>query len=204
MTQLDLLLVVADKNMEAAVTGLLSRPASLGIRPVDFELQVHPRSDPGCFYEGADLLRAQQGRARHALIMFDADWQGAPSDTATKLEALMQQDFLRKGVAGWAEAIVIAPELEAWVFSDSPHVADALGRVVDSKRFRERLDAEGLWTRSQSKPDDPKAAVEWALHQKRQPRSSSTYRNLAMNVSFRRCSDPAFVRFRSLLQAWFL
>ena len=38
----DLLCLVADKNMEAAVSGLLSRPRALGIRPIARELMVPP------------------------------------------------------------------------------------------------------------------------------------------------------------------
>ena len=47
----DLKVVVADKNMQATFSGLVTRHQSLGIQPLQLNPQlplVHPRHDPGC------------------------------------------------------------------------------------------------------------------------------------------------------------
>ncbi len=48
----DLILLVADKNMDASLKGLLSRFHALGHRQVTFDLYVHPDRDPGCLLRG--------------------------------------------------------------------------------------------------------------------------------------------------------
>ena len=199
----DLLCLVADRNMSAAVAGLLSRPESLGIPSIAHRLQTHPRHDPGCFHEGADFLRAQQSEAAHALIILDHDWDGAPADSGLELEDLLEGQFAQAGIDGWARAVVIEPELEAWIFSGSIHVAEALGWTSRSPGLREALASQGLWPVDCRKPPDPKEAMEWALRQVRVPRSSSIYGEVASKVSTTNCTDRAFVRFRQILQEWF-
>lgn len=199
----DLLCLVADKNMQAAISGLLARPESLGIRAIECRLETHPRRDPGCFHEGAEFLRGQRWEAEHAMVVLDHAWAGVPADSASSLEDLLEGRLGRAGIEGWAKAVVIEPELEAWVFSESVHVVRALGWTDRSPGLRQALSSESLWPDDCHKPPDPKAAMEWALRRARVPRSSSIYGDLASTVSTRNCTDRAFVRFRGLLQDWF-
>lgn len=199
----DLLCLVADANMKASMTALLGRPEALGIRPVETELLVHPRRDPGCFHDPDGLLRGARDVAQHALVLLDYSWDGAPPGGAAKAEEKLEERFRLSGLAGWAHAVVIDPELEAWIFSDSPHVEAALGWTDRSVAMRSALAEEGLWPEGETKPPDPKAAVIWALRQVRKPRSSSIYRDLASRVSLTRCQDRSFRRFRDLLRSWF-
>ena len=199
----DLLCLVADRNMSAAVAGLLSRPESLGIPTIEYRLETHPRHDPGCFYEGAEYLRAQQSEAAHALVILDHEWAGVPAHSGPELEDLLEGQLAQVGIDGWARAVVIEPELEAWVFSGSTHVVGALGWTDRSPGLRGALASQGLWPDDCRKPPDPKAAMEWALKQVRVPRSSSIYGELASKVSTTNCTDRAFVRFRQTLQEWF-
>ena len=46
MNQKDLVVLVADKDMEHALKGLLGRPRALGIREIEADIRVHPRHDP--------------------------------------------------------------------------------------------------------------------------------------------------------------
>lgn len=199
----DLLCLVADKNMDAAVSGLLSRPEALGIRPIAPELIVHPAHDPGCFHDGVEFLRGLRSQAKHALILLDLAWQGVPAGSAAELEDQLEMSLSQAGMSDWAGAVVIEPELEAWVFGRSRHIPTALGWHASGDEFRSALTAHGLWPVEDDKPPDPKAAMEWALRQVAIPRSSSIYRQLAATVGTKRCTDRAFVRFRGLLQAWF-
>jgi hypothetical protein len=111
----------------------------------------------------------------------------------------------RIGEAGWGEravAIVIAPELENWVWSDSPHIARALGwsREISLKDW---LKEKGFLTAGAAKPAQPKEAVELVLRTARKPRSSSIYLGLAQVVGTESCTDPAFLKLRRCLREWF-
>jgi len=199
---IDLICVVADKCIDAAIDQVLRRPNALGIRDITFETIVHPRRDPGCFHESAELLAGYTTHAHHALVVLDQEWMGAPASAGTELERLLEASLQAIGTAKWARAVVIDPELEAWVFADSPHVATALG-CQSFLDLRTKLEGAGLWSADRRKPADPKRAVEWALHQARRPRSSSIYREIATSVSLRRCEDPSFLRLTELLRGWF-
>ena len=199
----NLLCLVADKNMSAAISGLLSRPESLGIQTIEYRLETHPRRDPGCFHEGAEFLWSQRSEAEHALVVLDHAWAGVPASSGHELEVMLEDRLARVGIDGWAKAIVIEPELEAWVFSGSIHVSEALGWKDRDPGLREALALQSLWPDDRPKPPDPKAAIEWALRQVRVSRSSSIYGELASTVSTTNCTDRAFVRFRQVLQEWF-
>lgn len=195
----DLVCLVADKNIESAMAGLLARPRALGIRTLLYEIMVHPRRDPGVFHEGVSFLRALQGQYEHALLFLDTGWEGAPQNIQSEL----QENLARAGLETWARVIVIEPEIEVWVWSDSPHVEETLGWYGRTPRLREWLEQKGLWSASLPKPEDPKTALESVLYEVRRPRSSAIYRALAGKTSFERCQDGAFLRLRQTLREWF-
>ena len=173
--------------MEATFSALLTRPQSLGIREIHTKILVHPNRDPGCFHDPHDLLNGYRADARHALVVLDYDWAGVPADSARSLEDQLEIRLEGANLAPWAAPIVIGPELESWVWSQSPHVDDALGWRGRSPSLRDALEAQGLWPGGASKPPDPKAAVEWATQEARVPRSSSIYRQIARRASMRNC-----------------
>ena len=185
------------------MSGLLSRPQSLGIREIVAEVLVHPNRDPGCFYSPEDLLVGFRSEAEHGLVVLDYAWEGVPADSARALEQQMDARLKPLGLAPWTVPIVIQPELESWVWNPSPHVDAALGWQGCQPPLREALQAQGLWPPGAPKPPDPKAAVEWAAREARVPRSSSIYRQIAERASTRHCEDRAFGRLRATLQEWF-
>lgn len=198
----DLLCLVADKNMEAAVEGILRRPLALRTRAFGYEIVRHPRHDPGCFHSAQELLDGYRVKAAHAVVLLDRAWDGAPPESASQMEVSLEGSW-KPEIRGWARAVVIDPELEAWVFSDSPHVAQILNWPADTANLRASLVAAQLWADNAAKPADPKAAVDWTLRRTRLPRSSAIYRNLASRVSFERCDDRSFLRFMDILRGWF-
>ena len=200
---IDLFCLVADENMEAAVSALLDRPESLGVRRIASEIRVHDRRDPGCYHHSQEYLRGYGNRARHALVIFDHAWDGVPADTADEVERMLEARLKRDGLGDWARAVVIEPELEAWVFAGSPHVAAVLGWESRTPDLHQALADQSLWPTGAAKPDDPKKAMEWVLKRARIPRSSSIYRELAQKVSTQSCTDRAFRKLRGLLQDWF-
>lgn len=66
-----------------------------------------------------------------------------------------------------------------------------------------RFTLEGALNRPKSLGIRPKEALEAALSRIKLPRSSAIYRRIADRASMRRCTDPAFHRFRLALASWF-
>lgn len=198
----DLVILVADKNMEFAVKGILSRPQALSIRQISFELFVHPHNDPGCLNDGHHFLRTSLNKSAHALVLFDREGCGREHLTRQQLEQQTEANLFR---SGWqqAAAIVLDPELEVWVWSDSPHTAEILGWKNKQPPLNRWLKNQGFLNEGQIKPPRPKESMEAALRQVRKPRSSVLYRRLAENVSFGRCTDEAFNKLKMTLQNWF-
>jgi len=200
----DLVVLVADKNMEACVQGLLSKPKSLQISEIDSAIYVHPGRDAGCHLRAHDFLAGFARQFRKSIIIHDRDGCGRENVERTELESNVES---RMEQAGWKDdrccAVVIDPELEAWVWSDSPHVADVLGWDEGLDDLRKWVISQEVVFNDRGKPSDPKLAVEKVLRRMRTPRSSSIYRELAERVSTRRCRDLAFEKFTSTLRRWF-
>lgn len=200
----DLIVLVADRNMAATVTAILSRAESLGIRPIRFDVDVHPQKDPGVLRQSQEYLRASVGMYDHALIVFDREGCGKEQKTREELEETVEAAL---ALTGWATdsavAIVIDPELENWFWSSSPHVEKAVGWTDRDEALRQWLVSRELLQEGEAKPGRPKEAVEAALREMRKPRSSAIYKALAEQVSLRLCEDPAFLKFKQTLQSWF-
>lgn len=199
---MDLVCVAADKQIRAALSGLLERPRALGIRPITTEILLHPEHDPGCFHSPALILRGYRRAAEHALILLDHAWDGVPTTSGADLESRIDEKLGSAGMAGWPAPVVIDPELEAWVFGASPHVAEALGWTGPAP-LRETLERRGFWEPDALKPANPKAALEYVLGSTGKGRSASLFRRLAQRAGTRSCRDRAFVRLRNLLRSWF-
>lgn len=198
----DLILLVADKNIEYGMRGLLSRPRALGIRSIDFRILVHPQHDPGCANKAHDFLRSLSGHYEHALVLFDREGSGGDQVPPDQLAAEIRQRLAANGWDARAEAIVLDPELEVWVFAASRHVERCL-QWNRRTGLRTWLEGRGMWSAARLKPDRPKEALEQALRAVGRPRSSSIYECLGRHVSVRGCVDPAFQRLRETLAGWF-
>jgi hypothetical protein len=199
----DLIVLTADKNIEYGVRGLLSRPASFGIRPIQLDIFVHPHHDPGCAAEAQDFLRPFVRHYHHGLVMFDDVGSGRE---AVAQDMLSEEVRGRLAATGWgdrADVIVLDPEIEVWVFAHSPKVEECLGWPAGRVSLRRWLESSGLWETNQGKPGDPKTALERVLGEIKKPRSSAIYRRLGEQVGIRGCTDPAFVKFRKILATWF-
>jgi hypothetical protein len=98
---------------------------------------------------------------------------------------------------------VIDPELEVWVWSQSPEVDRALGWSQRQPDLRTWLQSQDLLLERGQKPVDPKRAMHEALRCVRKPPSAAIFSQLAQNVSTQRCRDSAFLKLRSTLRTWF-
>jgi len=198
----DLIVLCADKKIENTIDGLLGRPAALSIRQISYDIKVHAGRDPGCFHHAHNFLRPLRLQYDHALVVFDRDWDGAPSQSADLLEETVNGK-LRIDWGQKAGSVVISPELEAWVWSDSPHVESELGWPPRIGNLRRWLEGKGLWADGSDKPADPKKAVEAATREARLPWTAAVCKGLAGKVSVERCTDDAFHKLRAILNSWF-
>ena len=201
--QPDLVVVVADKVMEFTVRGILSRHNSLGVRAVSADIFPHPEHDPGCYLRAHTFLKSMSRKYGKAMVLFDHDGCGAEKRTREELEAEVEGRLESAGWKGRCRAIVLDPELEIWIWSDSPHVAEVLGWKNRSPALPRWLCENGFWQAGAPKPHSPKEAMEAVLRIARLPRSASRYRQLAEKVGLERCSDAAFLKIKTTLQEWF-
>lgn len=205
----ELVILVADADMRETVNTLITqRHHSLGIRAgIDMTITSHPNRDAGCYQDAHNFLRPLSSDTGYALVMFD--YHGCGQDHWMSVEAIQGEVETRLAQNGWdAErvcAVVIAPELEAWVWSPSPKVDEVLGWDNRQPALRDWLKTSTThWGDSASaKPQHPKEALQRALKQVRKPFSASLFGQIAANVSLNGCIDPSFLRFRQTLQRWY-
>lgn len=199
----DLVVVAADKDMQKTVEGLLTRPKALGIRELEVDLYTHPQHDPACALHGVEFMSDYSQQYRYGLLMFDHEGSGKEDTQPFELQEAINEDFSRSSWGKRGRALVLAPELEAWVWSKSPHVSRIAGWGSDNHQLRSWLIRKKYLERGETKPASPKKAFEAALQKSRTPRSSSLYLQLAMKVSLKQCSDAGFLEFRKILRQWF-
>ena len=200
---LDLIVLAADKHIATSVETLLhERRADLGIRAVSFDVRRHPQSDPGCRSGAAEFLRPLNRVYRYALVVFDYEGCGS-QDAPEKIRREVESALERNGWRERSKAIVIVPELEAWVWTPSGEVARALGWNRGFEPLRKWLEGKKLWSAGSSKPDDPKKTLGQVLRQNRKVSSSALFKKLAASVDFDGCRDPAFKELEQALRGWF-
>ena len=199
----DLVVVAADKSMQQAMTGLLSRQQALGIREVEADVHYHPQHDPACALRGVEFMSDFSDQYQCGLLMFDHEGSGREQTCPHELQKALNEEFVNSPWGDRAKAIVLSPELEVWVWSDSPHVSRLAGWEGGNRQLRSWLIEQEHLQEGEAKPTRPKEAFEAALYESRTPRSSSLYLQLARTVSFERCSDTAFLEFKRILRGWF-
>ena len=201
----DLVVLVADKDMEFTLKGLLSRYNSLNIRDISqsYDIFVHPQRDPGCYKQCVDFLRPFTKEYKYALVFFDHEGSGQEKRTREEIETELEQNLKDSGWQKNASVIIFEPELEIWVWSDSPQVERILGWEDSNNNLRTWLRQNNLFTESEIKPARPKEVMEAALRKAKKPRSSSVYQQLAEKVSFKNCKDYSFQKFKRVVHNWF-
>lgn len=199
----DLFVLVPCLDMQESVCALLRRAEALRIRPVSYEIGKHRLRESGVFRQCHEFLRPLQRSARYALVVCDREGCRRPSDAREALEEDIERRLRQNGWEERSAAVVIDPELEAWFWSDSPHVLRVLGWSSQRGRISAWLTQQGYLLPGRSKAVRPKEAVQQALRLTGQRRSSALYRELAEHAGFEDCTDLAFAKFKSVLRAWF-
>ena len=197
------MVLAADKDMEYALKGLFTRTEALGIRAIEADILVHPHHDPACAVRGVEFLSNLSEQYGHGLLMFDHEGCGRENIPPEEIQRSLDDDFTRSAWGSRARAIVLSPELEAWIWSDSPHVDDVAGWKGREPALYRWLTDQGWLQEGETKPERPKEAFQAALREAKRPRSSSLYQQIAERVSMHRCRDKSFLEFKKVLRNWF-
>jgi hypothetical protein len=136
-------------------------------------------------------------------VVFDREGCGDEGSSREELESRVESLLFKNGWSHRAAAIVIDPELENWVWSDSPVVDEIAGWKDPTTSLRDWLRAQSWLASDAVKPVRPKEAFEAVLRKTHEPRSSALYGQLARRVDFSGCTDPSFLKLKSTLQGWF-
>lgn len=200
----DLVILVPDKDIQAALTGILNRHQSLNITPVQFSFSIDTGGrDPGCRRYAYEALRPFANRYRFALVVFDRE---GSSDEQTPREQIEVDVESQLSINGWGErcaCICIAPEVENWLWSQSPQLCAPLGWLNSLDSLYDFVREMGYLPERSLKPTRPKEARQKVLRRTRTARSSAIFQSVAQNVSLRHCADPAFLKLKTVLYHWF-
>ncbi len=161
------------------------------------------RHDPACAKTGVELLGEYVREFDHAILMFDHEGSGRERESPEKIEASLDAEFQRSAWDARARAIVVAPELEVWLWGGSPHVDDVIGWGGRTPSLRDWLAEEGWWSQDAPKPRRPKEAFQAALRETRTKAHPRIMQEIASRASYRRCSYRAFLRLGDTLRTWF-
>jgi hypothetical protein len=141
-----------------------------------------------------------RGSHSRAIVLLDVKFPGSPGSREA-IETNIQQRLNTQGWEGRSRVIAIDPELEVWVWSDSPHVPRILG--LAHSEIRDIADEHDWWAKGAPKPIRPKELMSAALRRAGKVRSAAIYAQLAETVSVQRCKDAAFAGLRDTLREWF-
>lgn len=200
-----LIMLVADKNMKFTLEGLLSRSQAFNIQnftDTEYDIYIHPLRDPGVYKESAGFLRPFSHQYHYAIVFFDREGSGQEAKSAEQISAEVKSEIEKNGWPERVEVIVFDPELEIWAWGNSPHLARFTGweNLTTLCSF---VQERGYWDTTAPKPHRPKEAFDALLQEKQIQRSSAIYRKIAAHASFLNCIDPAFLKFKKILYAWF-
>lgn len=168
--------------------------------------KVPGRNDQAVWKSAHAYLDPFREAYERAVIVVDEHFD--PSPGAEQIRADITANMLN---AGWAEdrfkVVVIQPMLEAWLWMESDHVAEAFG-LKDYKTLRSRLTKENLWDAGQPKPKaaELKRACARACALGGSRSSRTTFANIFRVVSSKalnRCTEPGFNLLRETLRTWF-
>lgn len=205
----DCVFFVADKTMRETFLGFLSREdrdrqlgcSSFLFDPAEDLFFAAGQNDCGLNKRADALLSAFRHSHHKAVVALDCEWDGSPGQAEIIKNILTQ--LLE---SGWAadEVIVIAiePELEQWIWQDSPVLADEL-RMDAPRGLKAALSERGLWPQDAAKPPLPKELFIQLRRENNVKLSSSVFKRIAAKVPVAACQDSEFRRLVNQLQLWF-
>ncbi len=199
----DLLVLVADKNMEFLLKGVLPRiPKVEGLKEFSFDIFVHPYRDPGIYSDADEFLRGFSGEYSKTLVMLDHEGCGHGGKSREEIEKELENKLNKVGWKNRNCVVCIAPELENWIWVNEVRMREAISWNQNTGLY-DWLHNRGLKAKECSKPDRPKEAFEKVLKVSSMPRSSAIYYEIGSKASYKQCKDNAFKKMLGYLKASF-
>lgn len=199
----DLVILVADKNMEFTLKGVLERiPAVENIKVFDFDIYTHPEHDPGIYQNSHEFLRMLRPNYNYCMAILDHEGSGQETKSRIEIENEIEHNL---SINGWDDhccAVVISPELENWMWINSVHLRNAIGWNQEKNIFDWLID-EGFKSKEETKPARPKESLEAALRLSNTPRSSAIYYEISRKARYLDCTDASFNKFIDIIRRWF-
>ena len=213
----DIIFLVADGEMQATVEGFFENPAfdqRLECSRFEFDtkqdLIKHPRKDAGVYQDGHNLLKSFVDTHNYAVVMVDFDF----NDNLRVMNYQQFSDHISANMraAGWPDdrffVMAINPELEVLMWqSDTSRIEPIFDypKERESGSLRAWLQERNLWNANDTKPADPKAAIDKVRSQSwgRKKTHSQIFKRIARDVSFRGCEDESFNGLVLQIQAWY-
>lgn len=199
----DLVCLVADINMEHGIKAILERTRSLDIKEINVKMLRHPNKDSGCLLTAHELLRSYINHAERAIVIFDYDGCGDSTRQPTEIEHHLESQLSVNGWDGRNATIVINPELEQWIWTNSERMPRIIGHECSYQELLEKLLNNGYTIDHNGKPYKPKESLEYLIKMSRFQRTSAIYSEIASKVSFRHCSDNSFNKLTTTLKNWY-
>ncbi|MBN8700879.1 MAG: hypothetical protein J0L54_14825 [Chitinophagales bacterium] len=199
----DLVVLVADGTMQKVVEEILLRvPRSSGTSDFTFDVIPNIGHDSGCYNDSHELLRSFSTQYRFAMVIFDFEGSGVEIKSINEIENDVERLLDNHGWQNRNSVAVINPELENWIWQDSPHIEEAFGWENNTPLYQ-WCRTEGLIAHGDSKPIRPKETMQRVLKFTRTPFSSAIHKKIAKVVSYKRCTDRAFLKILNQLKNWF-
>ena len=202
----ELIILAADGTMAAVLRAFFERQFhhSLACAPFDFNPSSDIFHDPlntdgGVHRRCHEILRPYLNTHRRALVVLDQ--QFGAERPAEEVRNEIEQRLHSNGWAARATAVVIDPELEVLLWQDNSNVERALRHSGPS--LRQLLAQDGRWPHDAVKPPTPKELIRTIISANRAGPPMVVYSQIARAVSVVGCVDPAFLRIRDALRAWF-
>jgi hypothetical protein len=199
----DLVVLVADLDTRLTLEALLPRSGHLGCERISFQVITHPHRDSGVFQEAHEVLRAQSRMFRYAIAICDHHGCGQEALTRTDVEFRIERNLRANGWEDRAAAVVIEPELEAWIWGDWSALVKCSGWTGGPGNLRNWLQVQNLRRAGEAKPNPPKEALKRMLRQTNKRSSGALFSEIARTADSTSCIDQAFIKLRSTLQGWF-
>lgn len=138
----DVLVAVADVDMERFVRGVLSNPRWSGaFRDFRVTYVRHPLHDAGMARGGHELVRLYKATCARVVVLLDYHGSGCetrrPAKSAAVLKGELQGKLDGSTWKGRSEVAVVEPELERWLWCCESAVRRCLG--VDEEGLREAV-----------------------------------------------------------------
>ena len=181
----DLIVIVADGTMQKVIEELLKRmPISSGTKNFSFDVISNIGNDAGCYNDSHEILRNFITQYNYAMVIFDKEGSGVEEKSREEIESETHLLLNRNGWESRNTVIVIDPELENWIWQNSPHVEQAFGWNSPESLYL-WCHNNGIIAHGEQKPFRPKESLHRILKETKTPFSSSIHKKIASKISYK-------------------